>query len=167
MLSSVGDDDEDRNGHFGSRQAESGRSSPSEASQVIRALRNVASGASSVVSGLGSALGLGGLDFDKEGEAPRRRAMSGSSSGMFAPASPSPPMRSRPHLTSSHSNGSHDSPARSFASPTPSRPFSPTLAWKGLSPSSPRSSSSVYVRSPSVSSVGEGAEGEGEFGTSR
>ncbi|KAG8721807.1 hypothetical protein FRC09_007343 [Ceratobasidium sp. 395] len=35
-----------------------------------------------------------------------------------------------------------------FASPTPSRPFSPTLAWNGLTPASPLSSS----RSPSLSS---------------
>ncbi|KAF8606216.1 hypothetical protein BDV93DRAFT_542938 [Ceratobasidium sp. AG-I] len=166
VLSAIGDDDEDRDGYFGSRRSNSGRSSPSEASQVIRALRSVASGVGSVASGVGSALGLRGVEPDNEGDARRRRAMSGSSSGMFGPASPSPQMRSRPHPTTSHSNGSHESPARSFASPTPSRPFSPTLAWKGLTPPSPRSSSSVSdVRSPSLSSVGEGveAEAEGEF----
>ncbi|KAG9119895.1 hypothetical protein FRC07_004859 [Ceratobasidium sp. 392] len=49
---------------------------------------------------------------------------------------------------------------RQFASPTPSRPFSPTLAWNGLTPASPRQSISSTSRSPSLSSTAGEIVGE-------
>ncbi|KAG9087195.1 hypothetical protein FRC06_002685, partial [Ceratobasidium sp. 370] len=76
--------------------------------------------------------------------------------------SSSAPRQSAPSPTprSTGSPATSAGPSRQFVSPTPSRPFSPTLAWNGLTPASPHHSFGSTSRSPSLSSAGEDGVGE-------